>query len=175
MIACVEGLKGLPEAIESVFTKTQVQLCIIHQVRNSFCYISYKNRKEVAAGLKSIYAAATLGEAESRLNEFEEKWSSKYAMIGKSWRANWTRLIPMFNYSAEIRRAIYTTNAIESMNMSLRKIIKNRGLFPNDEAVFKILYLALRNIAKKWRMPIRNWAAAMNQFAILFPDRVPLQ
>ena len=175
LIACVDGLKGLPEAIESVFAKTQIQLCIVHQVRNSLAFVSYKDRKEVAAGLKAIYAAATLAEAEVQLEEFEQAWSSRYAMIAKSWRANWTRLIPMFNYSAEIRRAIYTTNAIESMNMSLRKIIKNRGLFPNDEAVFKILYLALKNIAKKWTMPIKNWAAAMNQFAILFPDRVPLQ
>jgi putative transposase len=175
LIACVDGLKGLPEAIESVFAKTQVQLCIVHQMRNSLAFVSYKDRKAVAQDLKAIYAAATLAEAETKLEEFDEKWSSRYAMIAKSWRANWTRLIPMFNYSAEIRRAIYTTNAIESMNMSLRKIIKNRGLFPNDEAVFKILYLALRNISKKWTMPIKNWAAAMNQFAILFPDRVPLQ
>jgi putative transposase len=175
LIACVDGLKGLPEAIESVFAKTQVQLCIVHQVRNSLAFVSYKDRKAVAADLKAIYTAATLGEAEVKLDEFDEKWSGRYAMIAKSWRANWLRLIPMFNYGAEIRRAIYTTNAIESMNMSLRKIIKNRGLFPNDEAVFKILYLALKNIAKKWTMPIKNWAAAMNQFAILFPDRVPLQ
>jgi putative transposase len=174
-IACVDGLKGLPEAIESVFAKTQVQLCLVHQVRNSLAFVSYKDRKAVAADLKAIYAAATLGEAEVKLDEFDEKWSGRYAMIAKSWRANWLRLIPMFNYSAEIRRAIYTTNAIESMNMSLRKIIKNRGLFPNDEAVFKILYLALKNIARKWTMPIKNWAAAMNQFAILFPDRMPLQ
>jgi putative transposase len=175
LIACVDGLKGLPEAIESVFAKTQVQLCLVHQVRNSLAFVSYKDRKAVAADLKAIYTAATLGEAEAELDEFDEKWSGRYAMIAKSWRANWLRLIPMFNYSAEIRRAIYTTNAIESMNMSLRKIIKNRGLFPNDEAVFKILYLALKNIAKKWTMPIKNWAAAMNQFAILFPDRMPLQ
>lgn len=175
LIACVDGLKGLPEAIESVFAKTQVQLCLVHQVRNSLAFVSYKDRKAVAADLKAIYAAATLGEAEVKLDDFDEKWSGRYAMIAKSWRANWLRLIPMFNYSAEIRRAIYTTNAIESMNMSLRKIIKNRGLFPNDEAVFKILYLALKNIAKKWTMPIKNWAAAMNQFAILFPDRMPLQ
>lgn len=175
LIACVDGLKGLPEAIESVFVNTQVQLCIVHQLRNSLAFVSYKDRKAVATDLKAIYTAATLAEAEVKLDEFDEKWSGRYAMIAKSWRANWTRLIPMFNYSAEIRRAIYTTNAIESMNMSLRKIIKNRGLFPNDEAVFKILYLALRNISKKWTMPIKNWAAAMNQFAILFPDRVPLQ
>ena len=175
LIACVDGLKGLPEAIESVFAKTQVQLCIVHQVRNSLAFVSYKDRKAVALDLKAIYTAATLSEAEVKLDEFDEKWSGRYTMIAKSWRANWLRLIPMFNYSAEIRRAIYTTNAIESMNMSLRKIIKNRGLFPNDEAVFKLLYLALKNIARKWTMPIKNWAAALNQFAILFPDRVPLQ
>ena len=173
-IACVDGLKGFPEAIEAVFPKTQVQLCLVHLLRHSLSYVSYKERKEVAADLKLIYRAATLSEAETRLLEFAEKWEKQYPVVARSWQSNWARIVPMFAFTPEIRRAIYTTNAIESLNFSLRKIIKNRALFPNDEAVQKILYLALRNIAKKWTMPIPNWSAAMNQFAILFEERVPL-
>jgi putative transposase len=173
-IACVDGLKGFPEAIEAVFPKTQVQLCLVHLLRHSLSYVSYKERKEVAADLKLIYTSATLEEAENRLLEFAEKWEDRYPVVARSWSANWARIVPMFAFTPEIRRAIYTTNAIESLNYSLRKIIKNRALFPNDEAVYKILYLALRNIAKKWTMPIQNWSAAMNQFAILFEERVPM-
>jgi putative transposase len=173
-IACVDGLKGFPEAIEAVFPRTQVQLCLVHLLRHSLSYVSYKERKEVAADLKLIYAAATLEEAENRLLEFTEKWEERYPVVARSWSSNWARIVPMFAFTPEIRRAIYTTNAIESLNYSLRKIIKNRALFPNDEAVYKILYLALRNIAKKWTMPIQNWSAAMNQFAILFEERVPM-
>lgn len=173
-IACVDGLKGFPEAIEAVYPKTQVQLCLVHLLRHSLSYVSYKERKEVAAGLKLIYTAATLEEAENRLLEFTEKWEVRYPVVARSWSSNWARIVPMFSFTPEIRRAIYTTNAIESLNFSLRKIIKNRALFPNDEAVYKILYLALRNIAKKWTMPIPNWSAAMNQFAILFEERVPM-
>jgi putative transposase len=128
----------------------------------------------VAADLKRIYQASTLAEAENRLLEFVEKWESRYPVVARSWQSNWARIVPMFQFTPEIRRAVYTTNAIESLNFSLRKIIKNRALFPNDEAVLKILYLALRNIAKKWTMPIPNWSAAMNQFAILFEGRVPM-
>lgn len=173
-IACVDGLKGFPEAIESVFPKTQVQLCLVHLVRHSLSYVSYKERKEVAADLKLIYTAPSLGEAETRLLEMVEKWEKHYPVVARSWQANWARVAPMFQFTPEIRRAVYTTNAIESLNYSLRKIIKNRALFPNDEAVQKILFLALRNIAKKWTMPIPNWSAAMNQFAILFEGRVPM-
>ena len=173
-IACVDGLKGFPEAIEAVYPKTQVQLCLVHLLRHSLSYVSYKERKEVAADLKLIYTAATLEEAENRLLGFAEKWESRYPVVARSWQSNWARIVPMFAFTPEIRRAIYTTNAIESLNFSLRKIIKNRALFPNDDAVLKILYLALRNIAKKWTMPIPNWSAAMNQFAILFEERVPL-
>lgn len=173
-IACVDGLKGFPEAIEAVFPKTQVQLCLVHLVRHSLSYVSYKERKEVAADLKLIYRACSLEEAETRLLEMVEKWATRYPVVVRSWQANWTRIVPLFQFTPEIRRAIYTTNAIESLNFSLRKIIKNRALFPNDEAVQKILYLALRNIAKKWTMPISNWSAAMNQFAILFEGRVPM-
>lgn len=149
-------MKGFPEAIEAVFPKTQVQLCLVHLLRHSLSYVSYKERKEVAADLKLIYTATTLEEAENRLLEFVEKWEARYPVVARSWRSNWARIVPMFAFTLEIRRAIYTTNAIESLNFSLRKIIKNRALFPNDEAVLKILYLALRNIAKKWTMPIHQ-------------------
>lgn len=173
-IACVDGLKGFPEAIESVYPRTQVQLCLVHLLRHSLSYVSYKERKEVAADLKLIYRAATLEEAENHLLEFVEKWEIRYPVVARSWQSNWARVVPMFQFTPEIRRAVYTTNAIESLNSSLRKIIKNRALFPNDEAVQKILFLALRNIAKKWTMPIPNWSGAMNQFAILFEGRVPM-
>src|SRR6266550_4233760 len=148
-IACVDGLKGFPEAIESVFPQTDVQLCNVHLVRHSLNYVGWKQRKEVATDLKLIYTAATDTQAEQRLTEFSLKWDAKFPMIAKSWRSNWTRVIPLFAHPPEIRKVIYTTNAIESLNMSLRKVTKARGSFPNDEAVSKLLYLALRNIAKK--------------------------
>jgi putative transposase len=173
-IACVDGLKGFPEAIEAVFPQTQVQLCMVHLVRHSLSYVSHKDRKQVADDLKLIYQAVTLEEAERQLAQFEETWVAAYPVIAKSWRANWARVVPMFSYPAEIRRAVYTTNTIESLNMTLRKVSKNRSLFPSDEAVFKLLYLALRNISKRWTMPIQNWSAALNQFAILFDGRVPM-
>ncbi len=128
----------------------------------------------MADDLKTIYHAATLTEAERQLAEFEETWAESYPVIVKSWRANWARVVPMFGYPAEIRRAVYTTNTIESLNMTLRKVSKNRALFPNDEAVFKLMYLALRNISQRLTMPIPNWSAAMNQFAVLFDGRVPM-
>ena len=172
-IACVDGLKGFPEAIETVFPDTQVQLCIVHMVRNSLRFVSWKQRKEVAADLKLIYQSATADQAEIELTAFEEKWDKTHPTISQSWRRNWAQVIPFFAYPADIRKVIYTTNAIESLNMSLRKVTKNRGSFPNDEAMFKLLYLALRNIAKKWTLPIRDWKAAMNRFSILFEDRMP--
>jgi len=172
-IACVDGLKGFPEAIESVFPKTEVQLCIVHLVRHSLNFVGWKQRKEVATDLKKIYASATEDEAETRLTEFAEKWDDKFPMISRSWRSNWPRVIPFFAHPPEIRRVIYTTNAIESLNMSLRKVTKTRSSFPNDEAVLKLLYLALRNIAKKWTMPIHDWKAALNRFAIIYEDRMP--
>ena len=171
-IACVDGLKGFPEAIETVFPRTQVQLCLVHMVRNSLKYVSWKQRKEVAADLKAIYQAPTDEQAEMNLTAFETKWDESHPSIGQSWRRNWDRLIPFFAYSPEIRKVIYTTNAIESINMSLRKVTKNRGSFPNDESMLKLLYLALNNIAKKWTMPIRDWKAALNRFSILFGDRM---
>lgn len=173
-IACVDGLKGFPEAIEAVFPETQVQLCIVHMVRHSLNYVSWKQRKEVADDLKTIYQAATLQQAEANLEQFEAKWNATHPTIGKSWRRNWERIIPLFSYPPEIRKAIYTTNAIESLNMSLRKVTKNRGSFPSDEAMLKLLYLALKNIAKKWTMPIRDWKSALNQLTIIFENRMPV-
>jgi len=174
-IACVDGLKGFPEAIEAVFPKTVVQLCIVHMVRHSLNFVSWKNRKAVATDLKRIYQAASAEEAEQQLDAFAETWDGAYIAISQSWRRNWARIIPFFAYPAEIRKVIYTTNAIESINMSLRKVTKNRGSFPNDEAIVKLFFLALRNIAKKWTMPIRDWKAALNRFTILFEGRMPMR
>jgi putative transposase len=172
-IACVDGLKGFPEAIETVYPKTAVQLCIVHLVRHSLNYVGWNRRKAVATDLKQIYQSATAEEAEARLTEFEGKWDAAYPPIGQSWRRNWPRLIPFFDYPPEIQKVIYTTNAIESVNMSLRKITKNRGSFPSDEALLKLFYLALRNISQKWTMPIRDWKAALNRFTIQFEERMP--
>ncbi len=172
-IACVDGLKGFPEAIEAVYPKAAVQLCIVHMVRNSLNFVSWKMQKAVATDLKRIYTAATAELAEQRLTEFESKWDKDYPSIGLSWRRNWARVIPFFDYPPEIRKVIYTTNAIESINMSLRKVIKTRASFPTDEAVTKLFYLALNNISKKWTMPIRDWKAALNRFTIQFEERMP--
>ena len=173
-ITCVDGLKGFPEAIETVFPQTQVQLCIVHMVRNSVRFVNWKDRKELCSDLKEIYAAATEEQAETALEDFARKWDKKYPMISKSWRTHWQNIIPFFDYPADIRKAIYTTNAIESLNRSLRKVIKTKGAFPTEASIMKIFYLALENIAKKWTMPIRNWGLALNQFAIKFGDRMPL-
>lgn len=172
-IACVDGLKGFPEAIEAVFPKTDVQLCIVHMIRHSLKYVAWKERKVVAADLKMIYTAATDEEAERRLTEFEAKWNNRFPMISKSWRSNWSRVIPFFSHPPEIRRIIYTTNAIESLNMSLRKVSKARSSFPNDDALLRLLYLALRNITKRWTVRVSDWSAALNRFAILYEDRMP--
>ncbi len=171
-IACVDGLTGFPEAIETVYPHAKVQLCIVHKIRNSLAYVSWKDRKILAADLKTIYSAKTLIEAEMALEAFSEKWDNQYPSISASWRRDWVRIIPFFDYPADIRRAIYTTNAIESLNMTLRKVIKNKRMFPSDEAVFKLLYLAIERIAQKWTMPIHNWKPAMNRFMIEFGDRV---
>lgn len=172
-IACVDGLKGFPEAIETVYPHAIVQLCIVHMVRNSLNYVGWNKRKEVAADLRLVYSAATIDEAEHALADFEDKWNNAYSPIALSWRNNWQRIIPFFDYPPEIRRIIYTTNAIESVNMSLRKVSKSRGSFPNDEAVIKLYYLALSNIAKKWSMPLRDWKPALNRFTIQFNERMP--
>lgn len=172
-IACIDGLSGFPEAIETVFPLAKVQLCIVHLIRNSLKYVSWKDRKAVAADLKSIYRAATVDEAELALEAFAEKWDETYPTISALWLRNWERVIPFFDYPDDIRKAIYTTNAIESLNRSLRKVIKTKGSFPNEQAVYKLFYLALGNISKKWTMPIRNWKKALSRFAIEFPDRFP--
>ncbi len=174
-IACVDGLKGFPEAIETVYPQATVQLCIVHMVRNSLNYVGWNKRKAVAADLKLIYSSATLAEAEMALLDFEHQWGEAYPLIAKSWRNNWQRIIPFFDYPPEIRRVIYTTNAIESVNMSLRKITKNRGSFPNDESLIKLFYLALQNISEKWSMPLRDWKPALNRFTMQFEDRMPRQ
>ncbi len=173
-IACCDGLKGFPEAIEAVYPKTQVQLCIVHQIRHSLRYVNWKQRKVIAADLKRIYGAATLAEAELALAEFAEKWDDQHPTISLSWRNNWARLSVFFDNPPEIRKVIYTTNAIESLNATLRKITKTRRSFPTDDSVMKILYLALHQISKKWTMPIRDWKAAMSQFMIMNSDRVSI-
>jgi putative transposase len=172
-IGCMDGLKGFPEAMEAVFPATQVQLCLVHMVRHSLSYVGWKERKAVAADLKQIYRSATVAEAEQALRDFEAKWDRKYPSISKSWRTHWPELTTFLKYPAEIRKAIYTTNAIESVNRSLRKISKNRGVFPNTESLLKLYYLALERIAKKWTMPIHSWREALNRFVIEFGDRVP--
>jgi putative transposase len=172
-IGCVDGLKGFPKAMEAVFPATQVQLCLVHMVRQSLSYVGWRERKEVAADLKQIYRAATEAEAEQALRDFEVKWDRKYPSISKSWRTHWPDLITFLKYPQDIRKALYTTNAIESLNRSLRKISKNRGVFPNLDSLFKLYYLALERIAKKWTMPIHNWCGALNRFVIEFGDRVP--
>ena len=173
-IAYVDDLKGFPEAIESVFPQATVQLCIVPIVRHSLNFAGWKERKRVAADLRRIYAAATVTQAEVELTEFERKWNEEFAPIGQSWRKNWPRLTPFFDYPPDIRKVIYRSNAIESVNMSLRKITKTRGSFPTDEAVFKLFYLGLNNINQKWAMPIRDWKAALNRFTIQFGDRMPV-
>ena len=174
-IACVDGLKGFPDAIESVFPQTQVQLCIVHMVRNSVRYVNWKDRKELCADLKTIYTSATDQQAQTALEAFSQKWDEKYPTISQMWRRHWENVIPFFDYPSDIRKAIYTTNAIESLNRSLRKVIKTKGAFPTEASVMKIFYLVLANISKKWTMPIRCWNLAMNQFAIKFGDRMPLR
>jgi transposase-like protein len=157
----------------AVFPATQVQLCLVHMVRHSLSYVGWKERKAVAADLKAIYRAATEAEAEEALRAFEQKWDRKFPSISKSWRTHWPELITFLKYPAEIRKALYTTNAIEAVNRSLRKISKNRGVFPNQESLLKLYYLALVRIVKKWTMPIHNWRDALNRFVIEFGDRVP--
>jgi putative transposase len=172
-IACCDGLTGFPAAIEAVFPQTQVQLCIVHMVRNSLNYVSYKDRKAVAADLKTIYTADTEAAAEQALILFAQTWDKQYPTISKSWLNHWPQVIPFFAFPQDIRKAIYTTNAIESLNMTLRKVLRNHRSFPTDESAMKVIFLALNNIAKKWTMPIRDWKRALNRFAIEFEGRMP--
>jgi putative transposase len=171
LIACVDGLKGFPQAIESVFPQARVQLCIVHMVRASLNYVSWKERKQVAADLKAIYRAASESQAAGELEEFVGKWGSKYQAIGKLWKEHWERVTPLFEFPEEVRRIIYTTNAVESLHMSLRKVIKTRGSFPSEEAAMKLLYLGLRNASTKWEA-VQHWRSALNHFEMLWGDRI---
>jgi len=173
-IACVDGLKGFPQAIETVYPKTTVQLCIVHMVRASLNYVNWKQRKPVARDLKSIYRAATVEEAERQLAEFAAQWDRQYPSISALWRRNWQGVIPFFQFPPEVRKIVYTTNAIESLNMSLRKAIKTRGAFPSEDAALKVMYLALRNLARKWNA-VQGWKEALNRFALVWEARFPHQ
>jgi putative transposase len=173
-IACVDGLKGFPQAIETVYPKTVVQLCIVHMVRASLNYVNWKERKLAAADLKSIYRAATAEEAERQLEMFAASWDMKYPTISAMWRRNWLGIIPFFQFPPEIRKIVYTTNAVESLNMSLRKAIKTRGAFPSEDAALKVMYLALKNLAAKWHT-IQGWKEALQRFALLWEARFPQQ
>ena len=170
LIAVVDGLKGFPEAIGAVYPQTMVQTCIVHLIRNSLAFVSWADRKAIVPDLKSIYGAANAEAALERLGAFEAKWGKRYPTIAPTWRRAWDYVTPLFAFPPAIRKMIYTTNAVESLNRSLRKIIKTRGSFPTDDAALKLLYLAIQNAGLRWRRPI-EWTAAMNQFAILFGDR----
>lgn len=172
LIACVEGLKGFPEAIQAVYPKAQVQGCIVHQIRYSLNFVSWKDRKAVAQDLKAVYKAGNEGQALQALLDFKEKWDQKYQAIGASWEKNWERITPFLAYPPAIRRIMYTTNAVESLNMVLRKTIKNRGHFPSDEAALKLLFLVLKRHAKNWENPPKEWNEAKACFYILFADRI---
>lgn len=172
LVACVDGLKGFPDAIATVFPQTQVQLCIVHLVRNSLRYVGWKDRKAVARDLRLIYTAPTEEAAAAALEAFAEKWDARFPSIAKLWRAAWVNVIPLFAFPAPIRKVIYTTNAIESINASLRNVIQKRGAFPNADAVRKVLFLAIEKASARWTRPVLDWVAALNHFAIMFPGRV---
>jgi transposase-like protein len=172
LIACVDGLKGFPDAINTAYPETHIQLCIVHMVRNSMKFVPWKDYKPVAADLKEIYQSATEEEALLALDQFSRTWDEKYPQISRSWRAHWHNLNTLFNYPEDIRKAIYTTNAIESLNSVIRKAIKKRKLFPTDDSAKKVIYLAIQDASKRWTMPIRNWKLALNRFMIEFEDRL---
>lgn len=174
LIAAVDGLTGFPEAISGVFPKTEIQLCIVHMVRNSLRYVPWKNRKTVAKDLRKVYRAPTVEAAAQALDAFEQKWGEQYPMAAKSWRTRWENVIPLFGYPEPIRKVIYTTNAIESLNAQLRKVTKKRGAFPTDDSVRKILYLAIGRVSKRWTRPVQDWPAALNFFSTAFEGRVPV-
>ncbi len=172
LVACVDGLKGFPDAINAVFPAAQIQLCIVHMVRNSVKYVPWKDYKSVTTDLKQIYRSATEDEALLALEQFGDRWDEKYPQISRSWRSHWDNLNTLFKYPEDIRRAIYTTNAIESLNSVIRKAVKVRKLFPSDDSAMKVIYLAIMVASKKWTMPIRNWKLAMNRFMIEFEERL---
>ncbi|WP_150539100.1 IS256 family transposase [Actinobacillus vicugnae] len=172
LIACIDGLKGFPEAINAVYPETKIQLCIVHMVRNSLRFVSWKDYKAVTADLKLVYQASTEAVALEALAAFTAKWRDKYPLISKSWQEKWSNIATLYTYPEDIRKAIYTTNAIESLNSVIRRVIKKRNVFPTDEAVFKVVWLAIKDASKKWTMPIQNWRLAINRFIIEFGDRI---
>lgn len=175
LIACVDGLTGFPDAIETIYPKAKIQLCIVHMMRNSLNYVSWKQRKAVAAELKRIYRSATVEDAERELDAFCERWDSKFPSIGMMWRRHWPNLITLFDYPPEIRRVVYTTNAIESLNSVIRKSVKKRKLFPNDASALKVVYLAAMDASRKWKRPVKDWKNALNQFAIQYDGELSFQ
>jgi transposase-like protein len=172
-VACIDGLSGFPEAIRAAYPQTSVQLCVVHLVRAALRYVSTDDSKPVIADLKKIYQAPTILEAEQALNEFAQAWDAKYPTIAKTWRSRWTDIITIFEFPYAIRKAIYTTNAIESVNSVIRKFTRNRKIYPNEESALKIVYMAIQEASKKWTMPIYHWKQALNHFAILYEGRIP--
>jgi putative transposase len=173
-VVCCDGLTALPEAIEAVYADAWVQCCVVHLIRNSLKHVSYKDHKQIVKDLRAIYQAATEDDALEALVAFDDKWGSRYPMIGEMWRTHWERFIPFFAFPEAIRKIVYTTNSIEAVNRQLRKIIKTRGHFPTEDAALKLLWLALMRAEKKWTYPIKEWSQALHQFAIYFPGRVPV-
>ncbi len=173
LIACMDGLTGFPDAVKAIFPDTHIQHCIVHMIRNSTKFVSYKDLKAVCRDLKEVYSAINAESGHEALEEFGKKWNDKYPMIQASWERNWNDLTEFFNYPKDIRRAIYTTNAIESLNFSLRKVTRNKSSFPDDDSIYKVMYLAIKNASTRWTMSIKDWGLAVNQFAILFDGRVP--
>lgn len=173
LIACMDGLTGFPDAVKAIFPDTHIQHCIVHMIRNSTKFVSYKDLKAVCRDLKEVYSAINAESGHEALEEFGKKWNDKYPMIQASWERNWNDLTEFFNYPKDIRRAIYTTNAIESLNFSLRKVTRNKSSFPDDDSIYKVMYLAIKNASARWTMSIKDWGLAVNQFAILFDGRVP--
>jgi len=174
LIAAVDGLKGFPDAIEAVFPRTQVQLCIVHLIRGSLRYVSWKERKVVVRDLMAIYRAPTLEAAAEALEAFAERWDGRFPQISRMWRTHWTNLTPFFDYPPEIRKVIYTTNAVESVNAQLRKVTKHRGAFPTPDSVRKVLYLAIMNASERWTRPVIDWTSALNHLSIVFEGRIPV-
>ena len=174
-VACIDGLSGFAEAVHAAYPQTSVQLCIVHLVRAALRYVSTEDSKAVTAGLKTIYQAATVVEAEQGLEDFAQAWDAKYPTIAKTWRAKWSDIITLFDFPPAIRRAIYTTNAIESVNSVIRKFTRNRKIYPNEESALKIVYMAVHEASKRWTMPIHHWKQALNHFAILYEGRMPEQ
>ena len=172
LIACIDGLKGFPEAIETIFPQTEVQLCVVHQIRNTLKYVGSKNQKEFMVDLKRVYKATNKDLAESELDNLENKWNDKYPIVIKSWRNNWERLSQFFKYPDDIRRIIYTTNTIEAVHRQFRKLTKTKGAFPNQDSLLKLLYMGIQNASKKWTMPVQNWSLTISQLAIFFEGRL---